>query len=255
MPVYLLRANQCPAIQMPAALLDESDGLPLTAERILAGASGPAGLLQINQNAARLDNVGRHGGAHAHCIKTGLALTAGAGLTLNIGTGHVGIDAGATLDVATTLILPDGAYNAGDLTVRCWIWMNETTGVVQVTSSTVPPAGRYALLGSARTNAGAIVDIDYSGRLELRGGMLYRRTGDEGAPTDAPPAVQVITRTGGGEYLWDGERYQAVWEPLPLSDLLIPAGETVVIPAGKGVVVPEITVDGTLNILGVLGWI
>lgn len=251
MPVYLLTAAQCPAIPVPSTIIDPDDATPTTAEEIAAGASGPTGLEQINKNAARIDNAGRYGGGFCRCVKQGLELTAGAGLTLNVSAGHVGIDAGVTVD-ALTLALADNIYNAADLTIRLHIWISDTGDLVSVASSTVAPVGTYAYLGSVRTNAGAIVDIDYSGRTSLRGGTLYRRTADADEPGDAPSsALSFFHQTAYGLWWWDGARYWRVNPQGGLVPEVIEAGETLLIPANWQMqVFGQLRIDGTLRIDG-----
>lgn len=59
--------------------------------------------------------------------------------------------------------------------------------------------------------AGVMTVIDYSGRLELKGGTLRRRTSDAGMPADTPPAEYLIShRTAGSRYLWEGGVYYAL---------------------------------------------
>jgi hypothetical protein len=74
-----------------------------------------------------------------------------------------------------------------------------------------PPTSACCFLGRVLCNPGNIVEIDYSGRHYLRGGCIWRRTADEGAPTDEPSATTLFMhRTAGGVYAWDGVEYFAV---------------------------------------------
>lgn len=197
-PVYALVATDCPEIQVPSSLLDPVDVTPTTASTITAGASGPGSQsTPVNRNAVRLDNVGRYGGAFAYCVKQGLELSA-SGLTLTVGEGHAGIDAGLHLDAQTTAA-PDNALS--------WVWLNISGTPVLGTSLSVPSGGKL-YRGRCRFTSGTLSEIDYSGVLFLRGGTLWRRTADAAAPTDTPPAtIQFVARTLGGHYWWDGVEY------------------------------------------------
>lgn len=249
MPDYnLLAAGECPAIVVPASLLDPAAGTPLVASALVAGDTS-AVLTKLNTNASRLDLAGRWGGG-GYAVATGLDLTAGAGLTLNISAGQAVLDGVAHVGAATTLALTDAAYN--------WVWILQNGSITKTTSATTtPPAApsaACAFLGRVYCTGGVISTIDYSGRLELRGGTLYRRTGDSGAPGDAPPAkLQFLAQTAGGRYWWDGAAYTALWEPLALNADTIAAAEKVVIPAGYQVIIAdELTVNGELTINGKL---
>lgn len=207
--VWTATAALCPALVSPSGLLIPTDGTPTQASSITAGAT-TAGLTAFNVNAEKLDLLGRvGGGAFALAPQEGSTaceLTAGSGLTLNIAAGNFLVDSPGHR-AATTLALTNNVYN--------WVWLTASGSLVAATSATTAlpstPASARVFLGRVLTAAGAITQIDYSGRLELRGGTLYRRTADAGMPTDTPPAsCQILTRTAGGLYLWDGDQYVSV---------------------------------------------
>lgn len=205
MAVWNLTAADCPAIGVPSTLLDPADLTPSTADTVVttgAGSYGSGSLsIPFNGNGVLIDQVGRYGGGIAHCVKAGLELSDGGGLVANISEGIIGIDAGVHKD-ATTQALTNAAEN--------YLWISITGAVTVQVGTTTPPAGRHVYLGRVTTAGGAITAIDYSGRLELRGGTLYRRTADTGKPGDTPPSgVTIFTRTLGGVWIWDGDRYVA----------------------------------------------
>jgi hypothetical protein len=218
-PVYLLTAAQCPPIQVPSSILKSATDLPTVAEVLTPGtaANDPLnGTALLNRNATRLDMLGRYGGG-AWAVRNGLDFANGGGLTLRVNDGVVGLDTPRELIGAgglgyTTQALSDNIYSASNLAVRIWLWLSRALTITPVNNSIVPPAGGpWVCLGSVRTNNGVIVDWDFSGRLELEGATLYRRTADGAAPTDSPPAgIRFWAETAGGIYLWNGSAYSTV---------------------------------------------
>lgn len=215
-PVYLLTAAQCPPIQVPAGYLDPQTDAPTSAEVITPGtqANDPLmGTALLGRNATRIDAVGRYGGG-AWAVGPGLDFASGGGLTLRVNDGVVILDSAKPLKGPgglgyTTQALSDSIYSTTDLTRRIWIWLSRALTLLPVNNSTVAPAGGpWVLLGSVRTTGGAQVDYDFSGRLELRGSTLYRKTADIGPPTDNPPAsVRFWNETLTGLYFWTGSGY------------------------------------------------
>lgn len=206
MLTWTKNAAACPAIQVPGSLLDPAGAdastvTSLVAEGILAGTDGLTGLDAVNRNAVRLDNAARYGGARAHAVLEGLDLSGPGGLT-------VSCSAGAAVVGAAHVIVPAALTAALTNNADNWVWLLRT-GLLSVQPGTLAAPGSPAvLLGLVVTAAGAVTGVDYSGRLELRGGTLYRRTADAGAPADTPPAgLILVQRTAGGRYLWDGDAY------------------------------------------------
>jgi hypothetical protein len=198
MPVtvsYNLLSTEVPALQVPEAFLVPDDEVAATAEIIPAGSSGLDALEIINQNTVRLDQAGRYGGAFGYCVKQGLALSDGGGLSLTIGEGVLGVDAGVYLAEQSESI-PNAATK--------YVWLS-ATGDPQLSDSTSVPTDGLVYLGRVKTAGNVFTEIDLSGVLYLRGSLLYRKTGDYAAPGDTPPAsLTLYTRTAGGVYLWDG---------------------------------------------------
>jgi hypothetical protein len=194
-PVYNLLATQVPAIQVPGTFLDPADEVATTAELVAPGDSGLDALEIIRRNAVRLDQIGRQGGQFAYCIRRGLALSDGGGLTLNIGEGVLGVDAGVYL-AAQTETIPDSATK--------YAWLT-ATGDPQLSDTTAVPTDALVYTGRVKTASNVFTEIDLSGVVYQMGMALYRRTGDYGAPGDTPPTSLVLmTRTNGGLYVWDG---------------------------------------------------
>lgn len=214
MASYLYPADQCPAPVRPIALLDPANATG-------TGSGGPTwdtinqgqqvGLaLAVNRHSTRGDLTGRWGGGAA-AVATGLDLAPGTGLTLNVAAGQAMIDGPVTLSASTPLALSNNQS-------RIFIWLTQAGVPTPVNGSMAPPATACAYLGSASTKNGVITQVDYSGRMELRGGIPQRTTSDQGTPTDAPPAgFSFLHRGGGGSgilWLWDGVRYATVDEDL-----------------------------------------
>lgn len=212
MPTYHYLASECPAPQVPlAAHYKGADPpTPRTYGTIVAGAAGAVGLLTTSNRNAVCDELGWRYGGGAYAVLWGLDLQDGGGLTLRVTNGQAGLDGPAEVKQAagyTTLALTDAVVN------RIWISQGGSVNVVTAASASplAPPdtATSWVYLGAVPTADGAITQIDYSGRLELRqGNQAHRRTADAGTPTDTPPAgVRFYQRSRNGLYLWDGERY------------------------------------------------
>lgn len=202
-----LAADECPAVQLPAGLLVPADGAPVNWEQIGTGEAGASGLAKLNRNFVRSAGTGRHGGG-GYAVAAGLDLESGNGLTLTITPGLALIDGP---------VVPPAAQREKALTDnidRIYLWLSRAGTVTPVNDSLTPPEGAQAFLGSAKTASGAITELDYSGRMELRGGYLWRRTGDEGVPADEPPADAAFLQVSGDAlYLWLAGRYWLLGEP------------------------------------------
>lgn len=212
-PTYLYSAVDCPAIpESPAAILISTGGastpISQSAESLLAGDTPLAGAGKLNRNFGRLDNLGRYGGGHAGAIWWGLELTdrSPPAAEVVVTAGQAGIDSGTELAADTPVPLTDGIRS------RTWLSRGGTLSAVTIDSAAPlepPDAGDWTYLGLADVNGAALRSVDRSGVLTVyRGGLVYRRTADSGAPTDTPPSsLRFLSRTAGGLYLWDGEQY------------------------------------------------
>lgn len=232
MPSYLLNATAVPAVQVPAALLNPSVDSPTTYQAIIAGDT-TVGLTKHNANCVRSDNLGRYGGG-GRAVAAGLELTAGSGLTLNYSAGVILAD-GSVYKAGSTLAMTDASQN--------YVWISQGGTVAAVVGSTTPPAGTQVYLGRVTTAGGVITDIDYSGRVELKGGYLWRKTADAGVPGDTPPAgVKFWHQTAGALYFWDGTAYQGV-PPIAASYVVIGAHNALtaerILTAGDGLALTD----------------
>jgi len=202
-------ALYCPALVQPAAPLSLSadPAAPLTFGEFSTGATtGTA--LKLNQNSRRAEIISQWGGAGAHGVFYGLDLSESSGLTLAYSAGGANVNGPQVKSAAGTLALTANVYN--------YVFITSAAAVTAATSSSrvsLPsnPTTHCCFLGRVLCNASNIVEIDYSGRHYLRGGCLWRRTADEGEPTDTPASTTLFfNRTEGGVYAWDGVEYFAV---------------------------------------------
>lgn len=249
MPSYGIIAASCPAIATYPALINPGDNPIPTGilENFIVGDQGPDSRDKMNRDICKIAVLYRHGGG-LRAILNGLGLATAASLSLPIGKGQAAFDGLATLGADTTLAMTDDSLN--------YVWFSDGEQL-QRTATTTPPAGVWVYLGAARAAAGQITEIDYSGRLELRGGKGYRKTGDVGMPTDTPPSgMMFINETLGGTYEWDGSKYVRYWEPLGMQQETIT--DKVKIPSGYQVLMfNRLTVTGFLQVDGNLkveGW-
>lgn len=202
MPTYSLNAVNCPAVQVPVAFLALAMEASIRAEQMIHGLTYTVAE-KFGINAAHLDNVGMSGGVWAHAIVYGGDLTAGTGLLCNISALGAGIGASPTEADAQSVALVNDSDN------YMWVLQDGSPSLVQ--DAATAPVGAVAYLGMVPVVAGVQGTPDYSGRVENRGGTLYRRTGDAGVPGDTPPAgLLLFTQTAGGYYLWTGSAYVSV---------------------------------------------
>lgn len=247
-----LLASQCP---LPVV----ETSYPLLSVALNTAGTGVAGAQTIasgtsvisakwNQNADRIDLLATYGGG-GFAICTGLTLSAGSGLTLNIAAGLAAIGTYAE-KAASTLAVPDNHNTATD---RVWIWLSQA-GAISSTLTTTPPTTRCVCLGSVTTFGGVITGVDTSGVMYLRGGALWRETADLGPPTDSPIAtLSFHAKTPGGIFEWDGSAYRAVYAPLSANKTTIASGEAVRITSTEQVIIYDsILIDGDLIIDGEL---
>jgi hypothetical protein len=187
---YTLNATACPVPPVFSGVYDVTTG-PLTSKSFAANAT-TAIRPNLNENGGRQDMQSRYGGG-GYAIATGLAISAGSGLTLNIAAGHAQID-GVVPVAAISVTLTDAGRN--------WIWCSRAGAITVVFNSLTPPAGAYCLLGSALTSGGSISSVDQSGVLYLIGGTLWRKTADTTTPGDTPPASLQFIHEGGSSKVW-----------------------------------------------------
>jgi hypothetical protein len=242
MPVtYDYRADECPALTVPASVLDPAGGYPLVASRFALGMNPSLAVPIMQELAVRTDLAGRHGGGMPAAV-SGLDLSDGGGLTVLIGAGQALIDGAVTLDVADDADLADDTRNH--------VWLGQAGDPV-VTTDLLAPAGVKAYLGSVITAGGAITGIDYSGRVTLHG-LALRRTADLAMPLDTPPAgCYFLTAAPSGLWVWDGAGYWLLSSVLAAQKSVIAVGETMSVPADyQARYFDRLTVNGRVVVNG-----
>lgn len=195
--------SSLPPIPGPTESLDPYADPPVTpvAEIVEVG-EHEEGVGKLARNSVRLDALAR-ANVNAYCVASGLTLgDADTGLTLTIAAGVAIIDGVVVLAEETELVLTDES--------SCYVWLQRGEGgqptPTFLTDPEEAPDTPAAYLGMVPTTGGDREEPDYSGVLYLRGGTLYRRSGDSGAMTDTPPELILIERTESGLWAWDGER-------------------------------------------------
>lgn len=196
---YILNSTAVPAIQVASGTLDPAATTPAVVDILVAG-DDATDILEVSRNqGVHVTALARYGGGIVGIV-TGLDLTAGSGLTLNVAAGSAMMDGLVSKTGASTVALTDN--------VRSYVWMS-TAGALtpKAHPDLTPPAGLHCFLGSALTSGGSISSVDQSGVIYLRP-LPHRRTADAGAPADTPPArTSHLIQTAGGHWLWDGEEY------------------------------------------------
>lgn len=242
MPVYTANAADCPAVQTPAAAVTAP-----TVAAALAGGETDELLTRFNDNAEQLDITGQLGGG-GYAVGIGLELTDGGGQLLAVSAG-VALADGARQIAATTQALGNNVWT--------WVYVNNAGTLVLAThtaATPVPaiPAGAKVFLGRVKTLAGAITEIDYSGRLQHYRDGLKRKTNDAGPPTDTPPAgIMFWAETATGLYRWTGTAYASLAGGDGLVPDLITAAEYQFVPSGRQLRVKRLLrIEGRLRVEG-----
>src|SRR5687767_2001604 len=125
MPV-ILKASDCPLPVVDTALATLASGENTTGANSLSARTFAAGNTvissKLNRNAKQMDLQARYGGG-GYAIVNGLAISAGAALTLNIAAGQAAIDGIIEVATATTLAVPDN-HTGTPVSDRVWIWLS-----------------------------------------------------------------------------------------------------------------------------------
>jgi hypothetical protein len=187
---------------VPSALVDPSTGAPLVSDSYVT--ADTALRAKLIRNAVREDLIGRWGGG-GYAICTGLAISIGTGLLLNVSAGQAMIDGPRTVPADTTVAVMDGI-------TRAYVYLSQSGVLSVVNNSLVVPAGAQVFLGSCVTAGGIVTSVDTSGVLYKRGGWLVRQTFDSSCPSDSPPAgLTFINEGAAGAWIWDGFKYLWVY--------------------------------------------
>lgn len=240
-PTWSQVATACPALPSRPAQLDPADDAQSTTTFYQVTATGGAAYLSRpgrDANAKRGDMLGRYGGG-CPAIAEGCLITASA--TPN------------SIDISPGAILLDGAIPVGQInpatghvprlpltealtdnaTNHVWFLQD---GSVSIRTDLSAPATPAVYRGRAVMLAGTLTAIDYSGSMEMRWGVPYRRTGDAGAPTDTPPAgASFLAETAGGLYWWTGTAYKKWLNPASVANTDLAASAQALIPGAPAV--------------------
>jgi hypothetical protein len=177
-----------------AAALADGSVFPEVGQKIVAG-QVTGFVSAFNGQSRRVDVFSRAFGLFA--VISGLAISAGTGLSLNVATGYALID--GVLEVAAQ------AYVVPASQARVWIWVKQDKTVVHTLTATAPSA-KSLYIGSVVTSGSAITSVDSVDGVQcLKGGIVYRATSDTGIPDASGPSGQVmVAKTLGGTFLWNG---------------------------------------------------
>lgn len=200
-PVWTLTGLQAPAIPVPIAFLnpDADPPVPSTMTSISTGAVNDLST-RLTRNAAAVDAGFRCGGPYGHWF--GLDLANGTGLLCSVTAGQRGMDGPVTLPASeAAFALADDRLNYVYMTAGGSL--TKQTGADIAAPPTLPAGAFY--LGCIPVAAGVQSAPDYGGRLECRGGSLFRRTGDPDLPGDTPPVgIMLLSRSLNSLWFWDG---------------------------------------------------
>lgn len=202
-PVYELRASECPALMVATGNLDLSAASPAPQllSPIVVG-DKEALLTKTNAGLVAIEAAGRFP-TGAAAVSSGCDLEpSGEGLAGGMSPGYVSLD----VTLCFSSALEEGFPND----TRVFAWIQQSGDLYLGADQDDTPGVLAAFLGSVVTSGGKWRTVDYSGRWTFaRGsGLLYRRTADAGEPDDTPSATERhLTRTAGGLYLWEGDRY------------------------------------------------
>jgi hypothetical protein len=180
-----------------AAALADGSVFPEVSQKITAG-QVTGFVSAFNGQGRRVDVLSRSFGLFA--VISGLAISAGTGLSLNVATGYALID--GVVEVAAQ------AYVVPASQTRVWMWVRQNGTVVHTLTSTAPSA-KSLYIGSVVTSGSAITSVDSVDGVQcLKGGVVFRQTSDTGIPAASGPSGQIlVNRTSGGTFLWDGSAW------------------------------------------------
>jgi len=130
----------------------------------------------FNYNAALAETVSVGGGGCV-AVLTGLNISAGTGLALNVSPGMAFAGTPVQLSGLSTLPLTaNGSF---------YVWLS-VGGTLYALSTPTNPSTPSVYLGYATTNASSVTSIDTDGVVRIANGVAYRFVGDEGIPKDSP---------------------------------------------------------------------
>jgi hypothetical protein len=197
---YAILASALPALQGPGAarLIGDASTDPATpfGGKTLATGDTDGLVRKFNKNALELDYATRVG-AQGYGVTEGLTFS-GSALTITVAAGKATVDGEIELPVATAVTITNTTN---------YIWLKRD-GTLEVKTTTAAPAIPACYIGAVIAAAGLVVNYDLSGVMNHVNGLLKRKTGDTGKPTDTPGVTWAFLQdSSGASYLWDGTRY------------------------------------------------
>lgn len=200
MSVNTLRSDQVPTVIAPPPLAQRS-GADSTSSGVgtMPDLDGDFKAIHFPLwlNMQGVDSQNGAFGAISPSICSGLALTTPGGLNVGATDGIACFGSWLYGLSVVPIAVPDNA--------RSHIWLKQDQTLVSSTA-TAYPVGAAIYLGSVLTSAGVVTEVCDSGVLYSQGGLLLRRTYDNGKPVDSPE-VPLVTKTLTGSYLWDGTNH------------------------------------------------
>ena len=174
-----------------------------------AGAQASDVIERLNGTAARVDAAASLAAGMPGVVR-GLALSPGPGLSVVVSPG---------LACAGGLVECAGITKSLPATEASLIWLTgdgQIAATPQAGQGSGAPFGAILYLGFVATDAGGVTLVDYSGRVDLPGGLPVRRVGDLEGAVPEPPAGGTpvhLLKAGPVTYLWDGARWTLVVDP------------------------------------------
>ena len=202
MAVYTVTGANCPAVQVPSSITSITGAVPTSGDYLISGDTAVVLSPKLGRQAVRVELGATYGGGAAYAVHSGLDLSTSSGLTVSVSAGLAVVQGLVQLTAALTQALTDNVYS--------WVWLTQSGTLAvatQVAGTPAPavPTGGKVFLGRVRAVSGSLTEYDYSGRCELKGGVLWRKTADPGAPGDSPSAsIRLLSQSSNGLYFWDG---------------------------------------------------
>lgn len=193
-PVYSRAASACPTPQVPVLRSFLSNGAATNASTFSSGETATV-VSKLNRNANYLDISSTYG-ACGFGVLWGLDLlsTSTSGLTLGVDAGQAVSYGIVELTNVTGLTVPASATS--------YIWLKSNSSLTYASTLT-PPTSSAVYLGCVTTGTTGFQVFDYSGRVLIKGGNLWRRVSL--IPSDSPPSnIVLFTTTVGSCFVWDG---------------------------------------------------
>lgn len=197
---YTLLASALPALQGPGAARIVGD-LSTDAATIYGAdtfADGDTSIVtrKLNHAGLQLDYASKCG-AMGYGVVEGLTFS-GSALSITVAAGKATIDGLIELHTAEAVVITNTTN---------YIWLKRD-GSLEVKTTNAAPAIPACFIGVVVAAAGAVVNYDLSGVMYHVNGLLRRKTGDPGKPTDTPGVTWCFLQiSSSATYLWTGTEY------------------------------------------------